>query len=406
MRNSIILKEELTKAGPVKISLNWWLLPGIVLLAANLRAPITAIGPVVGTIRDDTGLSNTFTGLLTTLPLLGFGLVSPVAPGIARRLGMELTLMLSLIGLTAGILLRGLPSIAALYFGTALLGMAIAVANVLLPALIKREFPARIGLMTAVYSTSMNLFGAIATGVSIPLVLGVGLGWRGMLVAWVILPLIAIAAWLPQLRYRHRPETTGQRPGASLWRSRLAWQVTLFMGFQSMIFYATLTWLPEMLNQWGLSIADAGWMVSLLQFVSLPASFIAPLVAGRWADQRKLTGAVILALVVGYIGLLTGNTPLLPLWVILIGAGGGASFSLVITFFGFRASNPQQAAGLSGMAQSVGYLMAAAGPILFGLIHDLAHSWTPAQLTLVGLTFLLLLAGVGAGRNTTISDEG
>jgi CP family cyanate transporter-like MFS transporter len=177
------------------------------------------------------------------------------------------------------------------------------------------------------------------------------------------------------------------------------------MGFQSMIFYATLTWLPEMLNQWGLSIANAGWMVSLLQFVSLPASFIAPLMVGRWPDQRKLVGVVILALVVGYIGLLTGNTPLLPVWVALIGAGGGASFSLAITFFGLRAGSPHQAAALSGMAQSVGYLMAAAGPILFGLIHDLAHSWTPAQLVLVGLTFLLLITGVGAGRNTTISEE-
>lgn len=402
MRNSIILKEELIKSEPAKLAVSWWLLPGIVLVAANLRAPITAIGPVVGTIRDDTGLSNTLTGLLITLPLLAFAFISPVVPRIARRFGMEYTLMLSLIVLAGSVLLRGLPSVAALYIGTALLGMAITMGNVLLPGLIKREFPAKIGLMTSIYTVSMNLLGAIATGISIPLTLGVGLGWRGMLAAWVILPLVAIVAWLPQLRFRHRPEQTESAHSGSLWRSRLAWQVSLYMGFQSMMFYATLTWLPEMLNQWGLSIANAGWMVSLLQFVSLPASFIAPLLAGRWVDQRKLTAGIVLVLIVGYSGLLTGNTPLLPLWVVLIGAGGGASFSLAITFFGLRARNSQQAASLSGMAQSVGYLMAAAGPILFGLLHDLTHSWTPAQLVLIGIGGLLLLVGLGAGRNATV----
>src|SRR5215213_7088972 len=222
---------------------------GIVLLAANLRPALTGVAPLIGQIRADTGISNGVAGLLTTLPLLAFALLSPFAPRVARRFGMERALLASLLILAAGILLRW--AVAALFLGTAILGAAIAVGNVLLPGLVKREFPEHAGLMTSVYSASLGISAALAAGVSVPLAQLAGIGWRGALAVWALPALLASVAWLPQLGRSDRPADPSARnsPGVrDLWRSPLAWQVTLFMGLQSLSYYVTLTWLPEILQ--------------------------------------------------------------------------------------------------------------------------------------------------------------
>ncbi|XOK63259.1 CynX/NimT family MFS transporter [Paenibacillus elgii] len=386
------------------------LILGIVLIAANLRAPLTAVGPIIGEIRGETGISNTWAGMMTTLPLLAFALLSPLSPRIARRLGMEHTLFAGLIVLLAGILLRSLSSVAALFAGTALIGVAIAVSNVLVPALIKREFPNNVGTMTGIYSVSMNLCAAIASGVSIPLSQGLGLGWRGALSSWALLAIVSLAAWLPMLRSRQRPQAVQASGDAkksdSLWRSPLAWQITLFMGLQSLFFYVNISWFPAILQDRGMSAVSAGWMISIMQFASLPATFFMPILAGRRVDQRGLAVGVASLFLVGYLGLLLTDTAwLVPIWVVLVGIGAGSGFGLAVMFFALRTKSVRQSAEMSGMAQSFGYLLAAVGPTLFGFIHDATGGWTLPLILLLIAAGGLLLAGLKAGKYGYVTAE-
>lgn len=191
----------LTRAsGATAMTSSWLLLVGILLISANLRASITAVGPIVSDIQQSYGLSGTLTGLLTTLPLLAFALISPLAPRMAQRISMENTLFAAMVVLTGAIIIRSLPSVAALFAGTVLLGMAIAVANVLLPSLIKRDFSTKVGVMTGLYSVVMNLGAAFASGLSIPIAEELNFGWQGMLICWAALALISTMVWLPQIR--------------------------------------------------------------------------------------------------------------------------------------------------------------------------------------------------------------
>nr|WP_205516790.1 MFS transporter [Paenibacillus sp. SYP-B3998] len=380
---------------------------GVICIAANLRAPLTSVGPLVASIRDDMGISNTLAGMITTLPLLAFAILSPFAPTLARRFGIESVLLGAMGLLTIGIFLRSVSGIVTLFAGTALLGLGISVCNVLLPSLIKREFPDRIGLMTGMYSVGMNVCGAIASGISVPLSRHLGLGWKGALGCWAILAFFAILVWLPQMRNRHRQTTTkaGSRQKGNLWRSPLAWQVTLFMGLQSMIFYVIITWLPEILRERGISSDIAGWLLFLMQVALLPVTFIVPIIAGRMKSQHLLvliTGGLFF---VGISGLCFGGSSWIPLWAIFLGMGGGCSFSLAMMFFGLRTHTSHEAAELSGMAQSFGYLLAAVGPILFGALHDATHSWTLPLIALMVVSVLILLFGLGAARDRYVGAK-
>jgi MFS transporter, CP family, cyanate transporter len=384
------------------------LILGIVLLAANLRPALTSVAPLIGQIRADTGMSNGVAGLLTTLPLLAFGLLSPVAPRVARRFGMERVLLASLFVLVAGILLRWAGAVAALFLGTVVLGAAIAVANVLLPSLVKREFPERAGLMTSVYSTSLGISAAFAAGVSVPLAQLAGIGWRGALAVWAVPAFLAGVAWLPQLGRSDHPADPSPRssPGVrDLWRSPLAWQVTLFMGLQSLAYYVTLTWLPEILQEEGMGVARAGWMLGLSQAVAIVTMFLAPMIAGRSASQRGVVVVAVGTSGVGVLGLLVAGSTASILWVVLLGLGQGASFSLALTFFALRSPDPGHAAALSGMAQSVGYLLAAGGPSLFGVLRDVTGTWKVPLALLLTVTVFLLIAGIGAARDAHVGTS-
>lgn len=396
-------------ARPVALTGSWLLLLGILLIAANLRASITAVGPIVSDIQSSFGLSSAMTGLLTTLPLLAFALVSPLAPRFAQRISMENTLFLAMVILTGAIVIRSLPFAAALFAGTVLLGMAIAAANVLLPSLIKRDFPTSVGMMTGLYSVVMNLGAALASGFSIPIAEQLGFGWQGMLAFWSLIALIATASWLPQTRpitrIRHLKKTGDRVKRPSMLGSALVWQVTLFMGLQSFCFYVNISWLPEILFDRGMSHADAGWMLSLLQFVSLPATFIIPVIAGKQASQRGLAVLTAALLLIGYLGLLIGSSALIPVCMILLGIAGGSGFSLAVMFFVLRTRSTEQSAQLSGLAQSIGYLLAAAGPLLFGFIHDRTHNWIVSLAMLAVVTVIFGIIGWGAGANKYLPSE-
>jgi CP family cyanate transporter-like MFS transporter len=382
------------------------LVVGIMLLAANLRPALTSVAPLIGQIRADTGMSNGVAGLLTTLPLVAFGALSSAAPGLARRFGMGHALLASMLLLAAGILLRSAGAVWALFLGTAVLGAAIVVGNVLLPGLVKREFPGRAGLMTSVYSTAMGISAALAAGASVPVARLTGVGWRGALALWALPAFLTAVAWLSQLRRGDRPANTSTRsPGVGgLWRSALAWQVTLFMGLQSLAYYVTLTWLPEILREEGLSAARAGWLLALAQAVAIVTMFLGPVLAGRTPSQRGVVTVAVGLSGAGILGLLVAGSTASILWVVLLGLGQGACFSLALTFFALRAPDPQHAAALSGMAQSVGYLLAAAGPSLFGVLRDATHAWTVPLALLLAITACLLIAGLGAARDAHVAS--
>jgi MFS transporter, CP family, cyanate transporter len=388
----------------------WVILLGIIFITVNLRAPLTSVGPLVELIRNDLHISNTLAGMITTLPLLAFAFFSPFVPKLGKRFGVEWILFISIILLTLGIILRSFSGIANLYIGTAVLGLAIAVCNVLLPGLIKREYSERIGLMTGVYSISMNLFGAIASGISVPVAVGLGFEWQGALGIWGILSFLSILFWIPQLKRSSIKKTTihpqARNHGVNLWRSPLAWQVTLFMGLQSTLFYVLVAWLPEILKSKGIGFDQSGLFVSIMQLTVLPVTFIAPILAGRMSNQRRLVTIASVCFFVGNVGLLYGSLNFIVLWIILLGMGAGFAFGLAMIFFSLRTDTPGQAAELSGMAQSVGYLLAAMGPMLFGYLHDLTDSWQIPLQILVGVSLLLFIVGQGAGRNKKVGSIG
>lgn len=381
------------------------LVVAILLLAANLRAALTSVAPLIGEIRTETGISNGVAGLLTALPLLAFGLLSPAAPRLARWLGTERALFASLLLLGAGILLRSAGGVAVLFAGTAVLGAAIAAGNVLLPSLVKQDFPGRAGLMTSAYSTAMGIVATVAAGVSFPVAQLAGFGWRGSLALWAAPALLATLVWLPYLRGERPANAASERgPGAgNLWRSPLAWQVTLFMGLQSLAYYVTLTWLPEILQQEGMSAARAGWMLALSQAVAIPTMFLAPVIAGRRPSQRGVVTAAVGLNGAGALGLLLAGDTAAALWVVLLGLGQGACFSLALTLFALRAPDPAHAATLSGMAQSAGYLLAAGGPFLFGVLRDVTGAWTVPLALLLVVLVCLLISGLGAARDAHVA---
>ena len=380
---------------------------GIVLLAANLRPALTGLTPLIGQIRADTSISYGVAGLLTALPLLAMGVLSPIAPLLARRLGMERVLLASMLVLAAGILLRSAGVVAALFLGTAILGAGIAIGNVLLPGLVKREFPERVGLMTSMYTTALAVSAAIAAGASFPVADQAGIGWRGSLALWTIPAFVAAAAWLPQVRYARRASAspTVTQGVSGPWRSALAWQVTLFMGLQSLGYYVVLTWLPEILQEEaGMSAAWAGWMLALAQVVGVASIFLAPVLAGMRPSQHGVVLVAVTLTGAGALGLLVVADTATALWVVLLGLGQGACFSLALTFFALRAPDSEHAAALSGMAQSVGYLLAAVGPFLFGVLRDATHAWTVPLALLFAVTVCLLITGLGAARDAHVGS--
>lgn len=385
----------------------WLLIIGIIFIASTLRSPLTSVGPIIGPIRESLGISNVLAGFLTTIPLLAFAFISPFVPKLSKRFGMELTLFTALCLLTVGIVIRSAGSILFLVVGTFLIGVAIAFGNVLLPALLKLSFPLHIGLMTGIYSVAMNISATTASGISAPIVIKTNFGWQGALGVWAALSMLAVILWLPQLKNKllvqPRIEKTLAEKPPFLWRSPLAWAVTFFMGVQSLLFYCTSAWLPEILVSNGITVEKAGWMLSLLQVAQLPMTFIIPIVAGRMKDQRMLVIGTSVLYLIGYGGVYVGELSLVPLWMICIGIAGGASFGLAMMFFTLRTETHIEAAELSGMAQSSGYLLAATGPVLFGLLHDVTSSWNiPMLILLIGSLFFFI-CGMKAGRNEKVT---
>jgi CP family cyanate transporter-like MFS transporter len=409
----------------------WPLAVGVVLIAINLRPAAASIGPLLDRIEAATGLSSGWAGALATLPVLCFGLLAPIAPPLARRRGLRQALTLAMAGLLAGLLLRLVHGTVALFAGTALAGAGIATGNVLLPVLIRRDFPRQTGSAMALYTTSLIAFAALAAGVTVPLTDALGGGWRTGLGIWVLPAAVALLAWAPALRRRDLPPgpaapadptrpadpaapadptrpaaPDAEAPGHSaraLLGHPLAWMVTLFFALQSGGFYATLAWLPSIFRSHGTSESDAGFLLSLSMVVGLATALTVPGLAGRMRSQRALVVVCCGLTAAGLTGILLAPMAAPYLWTILLGLGQNASFPLALMIIVLRGGSVATTQGLSTLAQSVGYVLAALAPLAVGALHGATHTWTPALILLLALLVPMLLTGLAAGRDRTIA---
>jgi CP family cyanate transporter-like MFS transporter len=382
------------------------LVAAIVAVALNQRPAVVAVAPVLGNLRADTGLSAALAGLLTAVPVLCFGAFAPVAPRLARRVGLETAVALSLVLLAAGIALRLLPPVALLYAGSLVAGSAIAVANVLLPAYVKREFR-RPGAVMGLYSASLNVGAAAGAALTVPLAAAFGLDWRAALGLWLVLAVAALALWLPVAGTGRAHRRSGPLPeGTGSWsllRQPLARQVTTYIGLQSVQFYSLGAWLPTLLADAGVPVREGGLLLGLANLVGAAGALVAPAQAGRMRTQRPIVVAVATAYTVGLGGLVISPNAGTLLWVSAFGLAQGAGFALALTLIVLRSPTPLMAARLGGVAQCLGYLLAAAGPPLLGGLRDVTGGWTWPVVFLLAALVPMTWAGWGAARNAVLS---
>lgn len=380
------------------------LIIGIILMAMTLRLPLTVVGPIIEFIREGLGISNVLAGFLTTIPLLAFALVSPFVPRISRTIGIELSLFISMLLLAAGIALRSVGMTSLLLVGTIIIGVAISFGNVLLPSFFKLKFPFHVGLMMGIYSVAMNVSGGFGAGLSHPIANTTN--WQIALAFPIIIVMIASLVWSPQLRNNDRMQaTTTTAPKLKLWRSPLAWAVTLAMGLQSFIFYTTGAWLPAIFVSQGMAADKAGWMVAIMLLAQLPLTFIMPVLADKLKNQRPIVIVLTLLYTIGFVGIALGLTDYTVLWMICIGSAGGSSFSLAMMLFTLRTKTAYAAADLSGFAQSIGYLLAASGPVIFGWLYDQTGNWQLPIYVFIVVVAILFGSGWYAAGNKYVEEQ-
>ncbi|PSL05824.1 CynX/NimT family MFS transporter [Cecembia rubra] len=381
----------------------WLLFTGILLVSFNLRPSITAIGPLIPMIREDLGLSNGWVGFLTTLPLLTFATFSLFAASIGKYFGNAKAILYALLLLLIGSVVRVLGGSDLLFIGTGLTGIGIVICNVLLIPLIKNRMPGKIGWVTASFTTGMTLFAAIASGISAPMAIDLDLGWRGSLLAWVGLLLIGILIWMPQLKWKGENQSRDmESPKVNVWKSRLAWDVSMFMGVQSLLFFTIVAWLPDMMMDRGLSAVEAGILLSLMQIVGLSGSFLAPIIATRFKDQVGVVIVLGMMYLLGFSLLFIQKLWINYIGLTLVGIGLGSSISLAYTLIGLRTGHEKTTATLSGMAQSTGYYLAALGPLLFGVTFDLFAEWNVFIVLMLICSVLFIYFGMRSGKSRQI----
>jgi len=382
------------------------LIGGILAVAFNQRSAITGLPPLFPELKIAAGYSGATLAALASVPVLGFAVFSGLGPVLSRKLGEERVLGLALVLLATGLALRAAAPGLLLFPGTILASCAIAWMNVLLPSLIKRRKPELAGLLIGLYLMTLTAGAVLAAVIAVPVFTAAGSGGAAVrltLGMWALPALLAALVWLPQLRFRTAPpERTGRRGVLSMARHALAWQVTAFMGLQSLSYYATLSWFPTMFFDHGISPTAAGNLLALMNAGNAVTGLIVPILAQRMRDQRLLVVGAVTLIVTGLLGSAFGPNQTVVIFVCLLGFGQGSSFGLSIFLFAARAADGHVAAELSGFAQAVGYLLASAGPLLLGFLHTATGSWAVPAWTLFGVAMIQLAAGLLAGRALTI----
>ncbi|MCK1796547.1 MFS transporter [Streptomyces sp. XM4193] len=390
---------------------------GLVLVALNLRPAVSGLGPLLEEVRTGLGLSGAVLGVLTSVPALCFAVFGSLAPRLARRFGPLVVVVAAMGALAAGLALRALAGGTAVFLLTTALALAgIAVGNVLMPVVVKRWFPDRVGTMTGLYSTALAVGTSGAAALTVPLTQAVGGSWRFGLGVWALLALVAMLPFGAVLLLRRRREAaaTGGAavapPGAPapafrMSRSATAWALGVFFGLQATGAYVVIGWLAQIYRDSGLSASTAGALMAVAMGVSIPLSFVLPRVAAALSHQGPLAAVLALCGLGGYTGLILAPTSAPVLWALLLGVSNCA-FPLVLTMIGMRSRTGVGVAKLSAFVQSTGYLIAIPGPLLVGVLHDASGSWNPPLLMMCGLLVVQLAVGVLAGRHRFVEDGG
>lgn len=377
-----------------------FLLLGILLIAANLRAPITSLGPVLAQLQEYFALTPAAAGFLNAMPLIIFACASPLAPRLTRTIGLERALFVALCLIGSGCIVRSAGLSGCLWTGTLMLSLGIAIANVLIVPLVKKEFPHQAALCIGLYAATMALMAALASGVSAPLSAITDLGWRLSLGVWFLIAVVALLCWWPQLKTIEAlptPVSSATQAG-SIWKSPVAWQVSMFMALQTTVFYTLIDWFPSMAQSAGIGAVEAGGYLFVYQAIAVVANLATSAAIKRFADQRVLGFCCSIAIVIGVSGLLCAPAHALT-WLLFAGVGAGMSMVTCLSLLGLRARDHLQASSLSAMAQCVGYGLGATSPFLCGWLHDLSASWVFPLALLLAAACAQTVFAVLAGRN-------
>ena len=372
----------------------------VVLIAFNLRPVFSSLSVVLPDIVAATGLSAAGASALTTLPVICLGLFAMPAPAWGRRLGLERALLACMVAITLGTALRGSGHVPLLFVASALAGMGIAVSNVLLSGLVKRDFADRSSLMMGLYTMAVCGGAASGAGLTVPLQHAIGAQWAGALALWALPALVAPLLRAPPALAAGGPAgAVAQARPPSLWRDPLAWQVTLFMGLQSALAYAVMGWMAPILRERGLAAATAGYVVSVSVLTQLAICLVLPALAARWRDQVALAVGLSVLTLAAMLACMFAPLGGIWVWAVALGIAQGGTFSLGLTLIVMRSPDARTAAQLSGMAQGVGYLVAAAcGPLLVGLLRAWTGSFHASAVLFVVIGIALVAAAFGAGR--------
>ncbi|CTD70170.1 cyanate permease [Streptococcus pneumoniae] len=374
--------------------------PGIILIGVSLRTPFTVLPIILGNISQGLEVEVSSLGVLTSLPLLMFTLFSPFSTQLAQKIGLEHLFTYSLFFLTIGSLIR-LINLPLLYLGTLMVGASVAVINVLLPSLIQANQPKKIGFLTTLYVTSMGIATALASYLAVPITQASS--WKGLILLLTLLCLATFLVWLPNHRYNHRlaPQTK-QKSQIKVMRNKQVWAIIIFSGFQSLIFYTVMTWLPTMSIHAGLSSHEAGLLTSILSLISIPFSMTIPSLTTSLSTRNRQLMLTLVSLA-GVVGISMLFFPInnFIYWLaihLLIGTATSALFPYLMVNFSLKTSAPEKTAQLSGLSQTGGYILAAFGPTLFGYSFDLFHSWVPSVAALLLIDILMTVALFTADR--------
>lgn len=375
----------------------------LLLIACNLRPVFGSLSVVLPEIMRDTGLSAAGASLLTTLPILCLGLFSAPTPWLARRFGAERVLLLALLLIGAGTLLRALGSLPFLFASAVLAGAGIAMGNVLLPSLVKRHFARHAALMTGMYILAICIGATLATASTVPLATTLFAGsWSQALAVWALPALLVLLLWLPQALPMCREAVDPAARAGSLWRDPLAWQVTAFMGLQSSLAYIVIGWLAPILRERGLESDLAGYVVAISTLAQLVTSLLVPSIAARCRDQRALAVGLTALSFTALMGLILAPLSTVWLWALLLGIAQGGLFALALSLIAMRSGTALVTAQLSAMAQGCGYMLAACGPLLTGLLHQWTGGFASSVWLIALLSAAMAWSGWGAGRDLLV----
>lgn len=377
----------------------------IIFIAANLRGPLTMVGPLIPSMKESFTSGNSLFGILTSIPLFVFGIISIIAPKLDNKFGKRITITTSLSLLLIGLLIRSLGLVSSLLIGSILVALGIGISNVLLPSIIVEGAPKKdVGRLTGTFTTTMGLFGSIASGLSIFLASIVG--WQFALEIFVITAIIALVLWLTYSKTVEGIEREEQlEPEIKLLyllKSKLVWSIALFMGVQSWIAYALFAWVPSILIDRGISSNFSAIALMIIQLCSMPTMYIIPIIAGKKKSQSMFVAVTTIIGFIGCLSLFAANPIILTVGLVLIGIGQGASLSFSYLFFTVRTNSAKETSSLSGISQTIGYFIASTGPILFGYIHDITNLWNGSLIFILFMHVILLFEGILSGRNKKI----